>query len=54
MSQERGEIFDELRVMVEAGTVKPAVGKVFPLSEALDAVDHVYSRRSVGKTVVAI
>jgi NADPH:quinone reductase-like Zn-dependent oxidoreductase len=54
MSQERGEIFDELRVMIEAGTVKPAVGEVFPLSEALDAVDHVYSRRSVGKTVVAI
>ncbi|GHH47195.1 NAD(P)-dependent alcohol dehydrogenase [Lentzea cavernae] len=54
MSQERGEIFDELRVLIEAGDVKPAVGEVFPLSEALDAVDHVYSRRSIGKTVVAI
>jgi NADPH:quinone reductase-like Zn-dependent oxidoreductase len=54
MSQERGEVFDELRVLIEAGAVKPAVGKVFPLSEALDAVDHVYSRRSVGKTVVTI
>ena len=54
MSRERGEIFDELRVLVEAGSVKPAVGKVFPLSEALRAVDHVYSRRSAGKTVVAI
>jgi NADPH:quinone reductase-like Zn-dependent oxidoreductase len=54
MSQERADVFDELRVLVESGSVKPAVGKVFPLSEALDAVDHVYSRRSVGKTVVAI
>ncbi|WP_394613515.1 NAD(P)-dependent alcohol dehydrogenase [Lentzea sp. JNUCC 0626] len=54
MSAERGDIFDELRVLVENGDVKPAVDKVFPLSEALNAVDHVYSRRSVGKTVVAI
>lgn len=54
MSAERADIFDELRVLVEAGSVKAAVGKVFPLAEALDAVDHVYSRRSVGKTVVTI
>ncbi|MDX8145860.1 NAD(P)-dependent alcohol dehydrogenase [Lentzea sp. BCCO 10_0061] len=54
MSKELSVVYDELRVMVEAGTLKAAVGKVFPLSEALDAVDHVYSRRSVGKTVVAI
>jgi NADPH:quinone reductase-like Zn-dependent oxidoreductase len=54
MAQERGEIFDELRVLVESGSVKPAVGRVFPLAEALQAIDHVYSRRSVGKTVVTI
>ncbi|MGI5502589.1 NAD(P)-dependent alcohol dehydrogenase [Lentzea sp. CA-135723] len=54
MSAERADVFDELRVLAESGKVKPAVDKVFPLSEALKAVDHVYSRRSVGKTVVAI
>lgn len=54
MSTERADVFDELRVLVEAGSLKAAVGKVFPLSEALDAVDHVYSRRSAGKTVVTI
>lgn len=54
MSAERADVFDELRVLIEAGSVKPAVGKVFPLSEALTAIDHVYSRRSVGKTVVTI
>ncbi|MFD4675541.1 NAD(P)-dependent alcohol dehydrogenase [Lentzea sp. NPDC058450] len=54
MSAERADVFDELRVLVEAGELTPAVDKVFPLSEALNAVDHVYSRRSVGKTVVAI
>lgn len=54
MSTESADVFGELRVLVEAGTLKAAVGRVFPLSEALDAVDHVYSRRSVGKTVVTI
>lgn len=54
MSTESADVFDELRVLVEAGSLKAAVGKVFPLSEALDAVDHVYARRSVGKTVVTI
>ena len=54
MSTERAEVFDELRVMIEAGTVKPAVDRAFPLSEAVDAISYVYSRRSVGKVVVTI
>jgi NADPH:quinone reductase-like Zn-dependent oxidoreductase len=54
MSVERGDVFDELRVMVEAGVVRPAVEREFPLAEALDAVEHVYSRRSAGKVVVTI
>ncbi|MET9227287.1 NAD(P)-dependent alcohol dehydrogenase [Lentzea sp. NPDC003310] len=54
MSAECADVFDELRALVEAEKVKAPVDKVFPLSEALDAIDHVYSRRSVGKTVVAI
>ncbi|SES10419.1 NADPH:quinone reductase [Lentzea xinjiangensis] len=54
MSAERGDVFDELRVLIEAGAVTPAVEREFPLSEALDAVDHVHSRRSRGKVVVTI
>ncbi|MET9633657.1 NAD(P)-dependent alcohol dehydrogenase [Lentzea sp. NPDC006480] len=54
MSAERADVFDELRVLIEAGEVKPAVERTFPLSEALDAVEHVYSRRSIGKVVVTI
>ncbi|WP_434449821.1 NAD(P)-dependent alcohol dehydrogenase [Lentzea sp. E54] len=54
MSAERADVFDELRVLVEAGKVKPPVEREFPLSEALDAIDHVYSRRSLGKVVVTI
>ncbi|WP_086661113.1 NAD(P)-dependent alcohol dehydrogenase [Lentzea kentuckyensis] len=54
MSTERGEVFDELRLMIEAGKLKPAVDRTFPLSEALDAIEYVYSRRSRGKVVVTI
>ncbi|KOV82364.1 NADPH:quinone reductase [Nocardia sp. NRRL S-836] len=53
-SAERGDVFEELRVLVEDGHVRPAVGRTFPLPEALDAVEHVYSRRSAGKVVVTI
>ncbi|MFS8102277.1 NAD(P)-dependent alcohol dehydrogenase [Lentzea alba] len=54
MSTERADIFDELRVLIEAGSVKPAVERTFPLPEALEAIEHVYSRRSLGKVVVTI
>lgn len=54
MSAERADVFDELRVLIESGEVKPPVEREFPLSEALDAIDHVYSRRSLGKVVVTI
>jgi NADPH:quinone reductase-like Zn-dependent oxidoreductase len=54
MSAERGDVFDELRVMVEAGTVWPALDRTFAVSETLDAVSYVYSRRSAGKVVVTI
>lgn len=54
MSTERGDVFDELRVLIESGAVQPAVDRTFPLSEALNAIEYVYSRRSAGKVVVTI
>jgi len=54
MSAERADVFEELRALIEAGEVKPAVEREFPLSEALNAIDQVYSRRSLGKVVVTI
>jgi NADPH:quinone reductase-like Zn-dependent oxidoreductase len=54
MSTERADVFDELRVMIEAGAIKPPVDRTFPLSEAVNAIDYVYSRRSRGKVVVTI
>lgn len=54
MATERADVFDELRVLIEAGSVTPPVDRTFPLSEALDAIEYVYTRRSAGKVVVAI
>jgi NADPH:quinone reductase-like Zn-dependent oxidoreductase len=54
MSTERADVFEELRVMIEAGAVKPPVDRTFPLPEAVDAIEYVYSRRSRGKVVVTI
>ncbi|RAS65046.1 NADPH:quinone reductase-like Zn-dependent oxidoreductase [Lentzea atacamensis] len=54
MSRERGADYDELGVMIEAGAVKPAVDRTFPLSAAVDAISYVYTRRSAGKVVVTI
>ena len=54
MATERADVFDELRVMIEAGSIKPPVDRTFPLSEAVNAIDYVYTRRSAGKVVVTI
>ncbi|WP_329787550.1 NAD(P)-dependent alcohol dehydrogenase [Lentzea sp. DG1S-22] len=52
MSAERADVFEELRVLVEAGSLRAPVEREFPLSEGLDAIEHVYSRRVLGKVVV--
>ncbi|MFD5826694.1 NAD(P)-dependent alcohol dehydrogenase [Lentzea sp. NPDC060358] len=54
MSAERADVFDELRVLIEAGKVRPPLDREFPLSEGLAAIDYVHSRRSRGKVVVTI
>ncbi len=54
MSAERGEVFEELRLLIEAGEVTPPVDREFPLSEGLDAIEYVHSRRSRSKVVVTI
>lgn len=42
----------EIKSMVEAGTIKPHIQKVFPLSEVVAAHQHVETGRTVGKVVV--
>jgi NADPH:quinone reductase-like Zn-dependent oxidoreductase len=40
--------------MVDAGTIKPFVGKVYPLSEVAQAWRDVQSKNFAGKTVFAV
>lgn len=44
----------ELTELWTAGRIRPFVGTTFPLDRVRDALDHVASRRSVGKTVVVV
>ncbi|WP_342713667.1 NAD(P)-dependent alcohol dehydrogenase [Lentzea fradiae] len=54
LATERADVFEELRVLIEAGRVKPPVEREFPLSEGVAAIEHVHSRRSLGKVVVTV
>jgi NADPH:quinone reductase-like Zn-dependent oxidoreductase len=40
--------------MIDAGTIKPFVGKVYPLSEVAQAWRDVQSKNIEGKTVFAV
>jgi NADPH:quinone reductase-like Zn-dependent oxidoreductase len=45
---------EALTVLLEAGSVKPAVDKVFPLPEASAAITYLHEGRSRGKVVVTV
>jgi NADPH:quinone reductase-like Zn-dependent oxidoreductase len=45
---------DALTSLIEAGSVKPAVDKVFPLAEAPAAIRYLHEGRSRGKVVVTV
>jgi NADPH:quinone reductase-like Zn-dependent oxidoreductase len=45
---------EALTVLLEAGSVKPAVDKVFPLPEAPAAITYLHEGRSRGKVVVTV
>jgi NADPH:quinone reductase-like Zn-dependent oxidoreductase len=45
---------EALTTLIEAGSVKPPVDKVFPLAEAPDAIRYLREGRSRGKVVVRI
>jgi hypothetical protein len=47
----RREFVDVLR-QLDAGTLRPVVGRVFPLSRAREAVAHLADRAQFGKIVV--
>ena len=44
----------ELMQMVEDGTIRPRVDRIFTLEQAADALNYVASRQAVGKVVVTV
>jgi NADPH:quinone reductase-like Zn-dependent oxidoreductase len=51
-SRERGEDFDALRELIEAGKVTPVIDRTYPLIEAPDAIRYVVEGRARGKVVI--
>ena len=47
----RAELLEASR-FIEAGTVRPVVDSVFPLSEARQAQEHMLTRKLFGKIIL--
>ena len=47
-------ILDRLRAAIEAGVVKPRVGRRYPLADTASAWANVSADRAVGKTVIDV
>lgn len=45
---------DELFRMYQEGTVRPVIGKAFPLAEAAEAHRFIHERRNIGKVVLTL
>ncbi|PWC06092.1 NAD(P)-dependent alcohol dehydrogenase [Mycetocola zhujimingii] len=54
MSSEDLPTLEALRDMLEAGTVVPAVDRVFPLEQAGEAIEYLHAGRPLGKVVVSV
>ena len=48
------ENLDALAVLLESGDVRVVIDKVYPLSEAGNAVAHMLGHHAVGKVVIAV
>lgn len=53
-STERAEDLDVLRAFIDAGQVAPVVDRVYPLQEAVRAIDYLTQQRPPGKVVLSI
>jgi NADPH:quinone reductase-like Zn-dependent oxidoreductase len=54
ISKERREDLEELRKMLDAGTISPVVDRTFPLQEVPAAIRYLRDGRARGKVVIAI
>lgn len=52
--QSSGEDMNTLKVMLEAGELKPHVSKIFPFEQMVDAHVQIESGRTVGKLIVKL
>jgi NADPH:quinone reductase-like Zn-dependent oxidoreductase len=53
-SKERGEDFDALRELIEAGKVTPVIDRTYPLIEAPEAIRYVAGGHARGKVVITV
>ncbi|MEV4537222.1 NAD(P)-dependent alcohol dehydrogenase [Asanoa sp. NPDC049518] len=54
MAGEKAEHLDDLTRLIEDGTVKPVIDRVYPLAEAADAIRYLAQGHPAGKVVVTI
>src|SRR5439155_209542 len=54
ISKERKQDLEELRTLLEAGTITPVVDKTFPLNEVPEAIRYLREGRVRGKIVITV
>ena len=54
ISKERGQDLEELRKLLEAGTIRPIVDRTFPLDEVPEAIRYLRDGRARGKIVITV
>ncbi|MCR6484580.1 NAD(P)-dependent alcohol dehydrogenase [Amycolatopsis sp. OK19-0408] len=52
VSRERGADLDDLRDLIEAGKLTPALDRTYPLADAVAAIGHLHAGRAAGKVVL--
>ena len=54
ISKERKQDLEELRRLLEAGTITPVVDRTFPLDEVPEAIGYLRDGRASGKIVITV
>src|SRR5213079_957397 len=54
ISKERKQDLEELRRLLEAGTISPVVDRTFPLDEVPEAIRYLRDGRTRGKIVITV
>jgi NADPH:quinone reductase-like Zn-dependent oxidoreductase len=54
ISKERSRDLEELRKLLEAGTIRPVVDRTFPLDQVPEAIRYLRAGRAHGKFVITV